>query len=129
MDRNKAFPKVALRSALNGLLIYIWNRFSGIKKSFEDAIIKVAWVLKLLVIIASAVARDTAAIAPTARYAAKIVKQEMEKSVKDLALTPPKLLPCGSDLALNKGKSHEDRSPEKESSRRKPSVLSSDKGT
>lgn len=67
---------------------------SGISESFDEAINQVAKATKLLALVASADVKDTASMAPTACFAAKIAKQEVEEAMKDLALTstlPPLL--------------------------------------
>lgn len=64
--QNKAFIKGALKSVLNELLVFILDDSSGIRESFEDAIVQVATAPKLLAIIASAVTKDTVAITPIA---------------------------------------------------------------
>lgn len=90
VDRNKAFFKAALKSVLNELVVFILDDSSEIRESFNDAIIQVTTVPNSLAIIAPAVAKDTAAMRPIDRFAAKILKQELEKSVKDLAFIPPR---------------------------------------
>lgn len=81
-------------------------------------------------ITATAVAKDTAAIVPTARYATKIVTQEMEKLKEDLVFTIP--LPpssaSGSSSDENR-KSHKGRMSRMKVSRCKSSVFSSDRTT
>lgn len=89
VDHNYAVMKGAVRSALNGFLVYIMGDSSDNRKSFEDAIVQVATALKSSAIIVSAVARDVATMASTAWYASKIVKQVAEESVRDLHLTSP----------------------------------------
>lgn len=62
------------------------------KKSFEDEIVQVATEPKSIAIVASAFERDITSMAPIARYAVEIVKQDVEESVEDMvftALTPP----------------------------------------
>lgn len=89
VNHNKGFIKGAMKSALNDLLVCILSDSSNLREFFEYAIIQVANAPKLLVIVASATARDTAAMAPSSRYAAQGMKQEVEELVKDLVLTPP----------------------------------------
>lgn len=123
MDQNKAYIKVAIKSALNGLVESILGGFSGIRYSVGDAITQVTTVPKSLAIIALSVANDTAAMAPTAWYAAKFVIQGVEESVTDLILTssspPPSGLDSSSDKASKSGKEWRSK---KKPSRHKSSV-------
>lgn len=97
LDHSKVNIKGALRSDLNGLLVSILDDLSGIREFFDDVIIQAATTSKLLPIIVSTILRETATMALITPYAAKIGKQEVEKSVRDLVLNqPPPLLP-GSD--------------------------------
>lgn len=96
MNQDKAFMKGALRSSLNVLLVSIQDDLSNIRNSFEETIFQLATALKSLAISASAVARETVAIALTALYSAMVVQQETEKSVKNLVLTTRS--PPSSDL-------------------------------
>lgn len=75
-DHIKNVFKVALKNALNGLLVSIRDDFSDIKEPFEDAIVQVAMATQSLAIIASAVAKGTATGAPIARYAASTVRRQ-----------------------------------------------------
>lgn len=77
VGRKEASIKAALSSALNELLVSIPDDLSVIRESLEGAIVQVISALKSLVIIASAVANATAAMAPIAWNAAKIMKQEV----------------------------------------------------
>lgn len=54
-----------------------------------------ATIPESLTIVARAAASDTTAIGSIAKYAAKIVKQEVEESVKDLVPTPNSPSPTG----------------------------------
>lgn len=104
VNHNKDFIKSALWCVLNGLLVSVLENSSGIKKSFQDAITQVATAPKSLAVIAAAVARDTAATTPTAWYAARIVKQEVKDSVKNLVLTAISPAPFSSNLSSDKAK-------------------------
>lgn len=100
----------------------------GIRVSFEHARIEVSTVLRSVAIAASPIARDKVAMALVARYAAKILQQEVEESVNGLVLCPPSPLPSGSDSYSNEArKSCENRKSQKKLGRRKSFVLSSDK--
>lgn len=88
LDQNQAFIKVALRIALNRMLVLILDDSSGTIEFFEHAIIGLATAPKLIAIIDSAAAKYTAGMAHTARCAAKIMKQEVKKLVKGLIFTP-----------------------------------------
>lgn len=129
VDCNKAFTKTALRSALNELLASILDDSSKIRESFGAAIIQVATALKSLAIIASAGAKDAAAMAPFARYAAKISKQEANESVKNLGFTQPSRPPSDWNSSSDEPcTSRKDRRSDKKSILCKSSVFSSDKG-
>lgn len=60
---------------------------SGTKESLKNAITQVSAALSSLAIIGSAAAKDTAVMVKKFCYAAKIVGQEIEESVKDLVQT------------------------------------------
>lgn len=69
-------------------------------------------------------------MAPMARYASEILKQEVEESVKDLVPTPPSLPPSDSDSSSDgTWKGHKDGRSTGKSIRRKYPVSSSKKGT
>lgn len=72
-DHDKAFNNGALRSTVKRLLVCIPDDLSGIINSFEDAIFQIAMASKSLEIIVSAVARETVAMTPIARYAAQFL--------------------------------------------------------
>lgn len=128
--QNKAFIKGALRSALHVFLVVILNNLSGNGKIFENAVIQEAAGAKLLAITASAVARDTAAVTPISWYTAKIVKKEVEESMKDLVLSLHSSPLSGLSSSREEiFKSHMVRSSEKKSRRRKLSVFSTYKST
>lgn len=98
-------------------------------ESFENALIQIAVAPKSLAAVAFVVVRDTAATAPIVRYSAKIVKQEVEESVKDLVLVAPSPPLSGLDQSSNKvRKVCKNKMYMKIRSRRKSSVFSSDKG-
>lgn len=125
VDRNKTFVKNALESTSIGLLVTILDDSSGITESFKDSIIQVKSAPRWLAIIATAIAKDTVALAPIARYAAKIVKKKMAELVKDLVLTLPSPPPSGLDSFSDEAcKSRKDRRSKMKLSRRKSLVLS-----
>lgn len=67
---------------------------------------------------------------PTARYTSKIVKQKVEESLKDQVLTLRSPPPLGSDSPSDEARKRcKNTKSKKELSRRKSSVLSSDKET
>lgn len=101
VGHNNVFIKAAFKRTLNVLVVSILDDLSSITESFKDTVLQVATALASLATIASEVVKDTAAIASNARYAAKIVKQGLEKSVKSLVLTPPSSPPSGSDSAFD----------------------------
>lgn len=85
---------------------------------------------KLFAKIASAIAGDTAAIAPIAWYTAKIVRQEMEKSVKDLLFTQPSPPLSGLDSSSDEAhKNRKDRRSKKKAICRNSSLFLSDNET
>lgn len=68
--------------------------------------------------------KDTAARAPPAWYSARVMKQELDESVKDLVPDPPFSLLSSSDSSFDKvSESREDMRSKKKSSCRKSSVF------
>lgn len=130
VDHNKAFVKGALRSALKSLLLSIMEDSSGIRESFEEAIVQVATAPKTLIAIASAMVTDAAIMAPIAKFVAQTVKKEVEESVKDLVLIPPSPLPSGSDSSSDESKNdRRNKAAKKKSHRGMKSLPTSHKGT
>lgn len=101
LGRNKAFVKGKLKSVLNDLLVSILDDSSDIRESFKDAVVQVEATPKSLAKIASAAAKDTAAMARIAQCSAKNVRQKVKISVKDLILTPLSPQSSGPDSFFN----------------------------
>lgn len=79
---------------------------------------------KSLEMLALAVAKNTAAMAPSARYGAQNLKQELENSVKGLVLTPPSRPPLSMDLSSDEARGNrKDESIKKKPSHRKFSLF------
>lgn len=74
-DHNKTFIVHALRSALGELLVSVLDDLSNIRIIFKNDLIQLETSQILLARIASAAERDMTDMAPTARYAADIVKE------------------------------------------------------
>lgn len=101
---------------MNGLLLSILVDLSGIRKPFKDASIYVEMTSKLLTIIASAAAKDTADISPIAQYCAKSVEEEVGKLGKELARNLPSPPTSGLNSSSNEAcKSRTDRKSRKKS--------------
>lgn len=67
VNRNMVFSKAVLRRALSGALVSVVNASSRIRECFKNSIYQVETAPKLSAITASAVAKDTAAMALIAR--------------------------------------------------------------
>lgn len=130
LDSSRFFIKDTLKIALNKLLVSILNDTLGIMECFEYAMVRVATTPHPSAVVASAAAKSIAAMGLNARFAASIVTQHVEESVKNLVFSPFLPPSSGSYSPFYKArKSHEEKRPEKKSSRRKLCVLSSNNGT
>lgn len=125
----KTYIKRALKSALNGWIVSILSDSSKIRISFEGAMIPVATATKRLNIwVGKGI--DTAVMAFIAWFGAKIVKRQMEKSVKTLVYTllSPKPSSSVSSSGTLSNTCNGERSCEK-SSRFRTSIFSSTEHT
>lgn len=130
VDPNKSYIKVALRTALNGLLVFVLNDLPGTKESLDDKTVRVETAPKSLAIFASAVARDIAAMDATVWYASMIVKEGVEESIKSLVHTSPSPPLSGPDSSFDEAwENRKDRRSKRKLWRRKASVFLSDNGT
>lgn len=129
-NHNKAFIKGTLRSALNELLMFILDNISATRKPLEPAMIQATIAAELLPTIAATTIKIVVVMAYIVKFAAELVKKEVDRSVEDPALTLSSLSPPCLDLSASE--SHNDYNnmvPKKKSYGCSPNLKSSEKDT
>lgn len=84
VNQDKAIFRVVRLSALNSLLQLIHNNESGIRESFESAIVQVATTTKIVSKVSMAIVTDASVLAAIVKFAAEEVRSEVAALTKHL---------------------------------------------